>query len=326
MFNSSVIDVAIGLVFIFLLLSLICSAAHELIEMFLKQRAANLEEGIRELAGKNSQEFVSRLYDHGLINSLYKGTYAPAARGFFKRVKQRYRKGPDLPSYIPSRNFALALMDLNKKAPEILPKNVNDALRSFEAVAGEDLALVQLHIEDWFNSSMDRVSGWYKRRSQWLVLVLGLIAAIAVNADCIEIAKRLSTDTTLRQSVISMAESAAKSNPANDTRPPLDRIKGDLASLDGVGLPLGWTRVPKSFTEAWGLASLHWAGWLITALAISLGAPFWFDMLNKIIVVRSTVKPAEKSQREKSKDPTPPPAPVIAPAAVLPAPDAPDAG
>jgi hypothetical protein len=46
----------------------------------------------------------------------------------------------------------------------------------------------------------------------------------------------------------------------------------------------------------------HVFGWLLTALAISLGAPFWFDMLNKFIVVRSTVKPKEKSPEEKSKD------------------------
>jgi hypothetical protein len=46
----------------------------------------------------------------------------------------------------------------------------------------------------------------------------------------------------------------------------------------------------------------HWLGWLLTALAVSLGAPFWFDMLNKIIVVRSTVKPHEKSREEGSKD------------------------
>ena len=44
------------------------------------------------------------------------------------------------------------------------------------------------------------------------------------------------------------------------------------------------------------------AGWLITAIALSLGAPFWFDTLNKFMVVRGTVKPQEKSQSEKSKD------------------------
>ena len=43
-------------------------------------------------------------------------------------------------------------------------------------------------------------------------------------------------------------------------------------------------------------------GWIITILAASLGAPFWFDMLNKIMVVRNTIKPQEKSKDEKSKD------------------------
>lgn len=211
MFNSNIIDVAIGLVFIFLLLSLICSAAHELIEVVLKQRAANLERGIRELAGSNSGEFVKRLYRHGLVNSLYAGKYVAEARGLFKRLVNRYFRGEDLPSYIPSQNFALALMDLSKTAPEILPQNVKDALQSFERVAGKDVALLQQNIEDWYDSSMDRVSGWYKRSSQRIILALGLVLTIAVNADSIQIAKRLSTNSNLRQSVEELAESDRKS-------------------------------------------------------------------------------------------------------------------
>ncbi|MGH9962120.1 MAG: hypothetical protein ACREBC_34160, partial [Pyrinomonadaceae bacterium] len=45
----------------------------------------------------------------------------------------------------------------------------------------------------------------------------------------------------------------------------------------------------------------HWLGWVLTALAISLGAPFWFDLLNKFIVIRSAVKPHEKSPEDESK-------------------------
>jgi hypothetical protein len=300
LFNSSVIDVAIGLVFVFLLLSLICTAAHEIIEALMKARAANLERGIAELAGANSQDFVTRLYSHGLINSLFKGTYnAATAKGLFSKR--------NLPSYIPSKNFALALIDM-KNAGVNLPQNIKDALKAFETVAGQDVAQLQLHIEEWYNGAMDRVSGWYKRRSQWIILTLGLAAAIAVNADCIDIAKRLSTDSNLRQSVERMAETTAKANPVNDQRTPLDRIKDDLASLDGIGLPMGWG---KQHPEALEMVKLHWAGWLLTALAISLGAPFWFDMLNKIMVVRSTVKPSEKSGPEGTKDakPAAPPPP-----------------
>jgi hypothetical protein len=351
MFNSNIIDVAIGLVFIFLLLSLICSAAHEIIEAFMKARAANLERGIQELAGSNSQAFVTKLYSHGLINSLFKGTYAEAKKGLFA--------GRDLPSYIPSKNFALALIDLKNTGAE-LPQNIKDALQAFERVAGQNVAQLQLHIEEWYNTSMDRVSGWYKRRSQWIILVLGLAAAIAVNADCIAIAKRLSTNSNLRHSVEQLAESTMKdmpapnaSQPANagnqttdttsptpgtpvipgastgntggqDTAAAIRSIQQHLSTLDAIGLPVGRDYSLKSPAQLWTAARVHWLGWLITALAVSLGAPFWFDMLNKVMIVRSTVKPSEKSGDEASKDAKPAAAPAPAPEVPNPAPDQPD--
>ena len=109
-------------------------------------------------------------------------------------------KKANLPSYIPAKNFALALLDLRQTTPN-LPPNVNSALDAFEKNAGNDAAKLQRNVEDWFNSSMDRVSGWYKRYSQRIVLVMGLVAAVLVNADCIQIAKRLSTDASLRNSI-----------------------------------------------------------------------------------------------------------------------------
>jgi hypothetical protein len=349
MFNSNIIDVAIGLVFIFLLLSLVCSAAHEIIEALMKARAANLERGIQELAGNNSQAFVTKLYSHGLINSLFKGTYTEARKkGFFT--------GRDLPSYIPSKNFALAVIDLKNTGAE-LPQNIKDALQAFERVAGQDVAQLQRHLEEWFNTAMDRVSGWYKRRSQWIVLVLGLASAIAVNADCIAIAKRLSTNSNLRKSVEELAESTMKDMPAPNAGPPagagsqttdttsptpgtavtpgaspgnpgeqgvgtaLRSIQQHLGTLDAIGLPVGRDYSLKSPTQLWTATRAHWLGWLITALAISLGAPFWFDMLNKIMIVRSTVKPSEKSGDEASKDAKRAPTSAAVPDAPVPKPD-----
>jgi hypothetical protein len=308
MFNSSVIDVAIGLVFVFLLLSLICSAANEILESFLKRRASNLERGIRELVGKDDSNFIEKLYNHGLINSLYRGKYKPSRRWMLW-------KKADLPSYIPARNFALALLDMRHSAVE-LPENIKSALAACERNAGNDAAKLQRNIEDWFNSSMDRVSGWYKRYSQRIVLVMALIIAVLVNADCLQIAKRLSTNAILRQSVGALADSAT--TKADASMSPVDRVKIDLKTLDDIGLPLGWThpqgQAPIKFGDA---VSEHWLGWLLTALAVSLGAPFWFDVLNKIIVIRSTVKPAEKSGPEASKDSAPPP-PIINPLVTVP--------
>lgn len=321
MFNSSVIDVAIGLVFVFLLLSLIASAAKEGLESFFKRRAQDLEKGIKELVGtKDGGSFVVSLYNHGLINSLFAGTYGD--------------KNVALPSYIPSKNFALALMDLWSKGKVTLPQNVSQALDAFTLTAGSDATKMQAQIEDWYNSSMDRVSGWYKRRTQFWLFGIGLVITIAVNVDCGVIAKRLSTDTTLREAVVSAAQSQLKQTPASgsnatpkstdsSTDATITKIRTNLSALDGVGLPLGWTesvKVWKADVAAakdpnnadkkgdlweiafWNLIVSHIAGWLITALAVSLGAPFWFDTLNKIMVIRSTVKPHEKSKEEGSKD------------------------
>jgi hypothetical protein len=96
----------------------------------------------------------------------------------------------------------------------------------------------------------------------------------------------------------------------------LEHISGELNSL---GLPLGWVCAPDtSFPwlcppsadpadsrrvpdTMFGFV-LKLFGLLLTGFAVSQGAPFWFDVLNKFMVIRSTVKPSEKSKEQPSKD------------------------
>ena len=78
--------------------------------------------------------------------------------------------------------------------------------------AGGDVAKARENIENWFNSSMDRVSSWYKRRAQLTLLFIGLFVAIAVNVDTLTVAKRLSTDDGLRDSLVAAASEYAKAN------------------------------------------------------------------------------------------------------------------
>lgn len=257
----------------------------------------------------------------------------------------------------------------DQKDPKvIIPAHVQQGFNAFKITAGDDSGKMQKLVEDWYNSSMDRVSGWYKRRSQWWVFVIGLVLSVLVNANCVTIARRLSTDTTLREAVVTASQqelrnnstlagttsqtptpqpvgqaapatvedkssgtnsedSSSKYGPAIDKS--IGKITANLSALDGIGLPIGWGQDLKDWnkeTDAinektgfvekvkiYGAATWHLrvkmyphlAGWLLTALAVSLGAPFWFDTLNKIMVVRSTVKPSEKSKDEASKDPVP---------------------
>jgi hypothetical protein len=293
MFGSNILDVVVGLVSLFLLLSLICSAANELIEGMLKKRCQDLEKGIKEIVGTEAPgDFVSKIYNHGLVNALFRGEYGSTPKR-------------QLPSYIPARNFALALISIVKDTDRaVLPKNIKTALDSFEQSAANDAAQLQKSVEDWYNSAMDRVSGWYKRRTQVIIFVLGCILAICANADCVKYAQRLSKDSSLRQSAVAFAEATAKKDVSKDDRiEPIDKIKTEIESLDGIGLPIGWDK-RYAHTIRGGLDAIydHGIGWLLTAIAISLGAPFWFDTLNKLMVIRSTVKPHEKSKEESSKD------------------------
>jgi hypothetical protein len=330
MFGSEVLDVGVGLVFVFLLLSLACSAANELLEAAVKYRARALELGLRELLDDpQAAGLVRRFYGHPLVSSLFRGAYDPNSKG-------------NLPTYIPARTFALALMDVlqpasatvlsgaagalltplpSTPAPAVptagpvqqfrqtiaaLPASqVRTALLSLLDAAGDDASRARQNIEDWYNTAMDRVSGWYKRRTQAIIAVIGLALVVAVNADTVGIARYLSTNKTARALIVSQAEAAVRPAPGQPAGAPPD-LKAALQQLDEEGaLPLGWKpeatrdwrRVPQSGGE-WALKIL---GLLLTTFAVSLGAPFWFDMLNKIMVVRSTIKSEDKAAPQASK-------------------------
>jgi hypothetical protein len=309
MLGSEVLDVALGLIFIYLVLSLICSAVCEAIEAVLKSRSLYLKRGLQELLNDPSgKELVAELYSHPLVCSLFTGQYDSSKRG-------------NLPSYIPSGNFALALMDIvgvartvKSAAGSTEAETIRSALVAYSAknpavsralltlahTVEFDVTRMRSAIEAWYNSSMDRVSGWFKRRTHWVVLALGLIIAAGINADTILITNSLATDKSLRASLVSAASEHAKQA---DTAASQDFQK-DIQKIRETGLPLGWTlsnmdsrRVPQTW-RAWLVKIL---GLILTAFAISLGGPFWFDLLNQFMVVRSTIKPQEKSQTEPSK-------------------------
>ena len=316
MFGSEILDVAIGIVFVFVLVSTLASAIREGIEAWLKTRASYLEFGIRELLqDREGTGLCSELFNHPLIQNLFQGEYTPRPPS-----KKPLKNGGRLPSYIPSRNFAAAIMDIAARGPQ----NVGEEARSLtvpelRAViasrtdlrirgallaaidsAGGDLERARLNIENWYDSTMDRVSGWYKRSTQWFILWISLGIAITLNIDALQIIDHLSSNNTQRTALVAIVE--------RTTTAPVDyeTAKKELLALK---LPLGWTQRPLPHGPNEWLARL--CGWLIVAIAATLGAPFWFDVLNKMMVIRSTVKPREKSQEEASEDRQLPRAPAM---------------
>jgi len=343
-----IIEVAIGLILVYLFSSLICSAINEMIEGVLKNRATDLEKGLRALLqDPQGNGIVKELYNHPLVFGLFKGEYHsksnPTRLSFW-----RYLTPTNLPSYIPAANFSRALLDivlnpstagasappagtpatpapstggtpaapatstpmtmanLQQAVAGIPNQYIKSALSSLLETAGRDINAVRKNVEEWFDSSMDRVAGWYKRRTQWILLVMGLVVAVVFNVSTITISHHLWIDAPLREAVVSKAASQQQGGSAGKT--PGERLTDVRDALNSLGLPIGWSditfkehSVVVSKTEYsrryWFLISA--LGWLLTACAVSFGAPFWFDLLNKFLVIRSTIKPEKKSLEDK---------------------------
>ena len=247
------LDIAIGVIFIYLILSLACTAANEIIAGIFDWRAKNLENGIKNLlTDKDQPGFEDKFYNHPMIKSLC-------------GHKSDGRK----PSYIPPRTFSLVLLDL------IAPSD-GDESKTFESIrqkivelpnqsplrqnllillddAKDDIAHFHANIEVWYNNSMDRISGWYKRRTQTVTLILAFIVSFAFNADTFQIAKSLANDPVMRQAIVQQAQEVAEKHQAIseqgedandgeganniDALTSLEQIRGEL---DKTGLPFGW--------------------------------------------------------------------------------------
>ena len=154
-------------------------------------------------------------------------------------------------------------------------------------VLGEDAAggvdRLRIAVEQWFDTGMDRVSGWYKRWTQLWQLIIGLILAIVLNINIVAIGLALWNDIPFRTAIIAEAEKVGQSESA----PGVDTTR-DL--LKTTRLPIGWPEglpfIQRPFDWKTFDGSLL-AGWLLTAIGASFGAPFWFDLLNRFVKLRS---------------------------------------
>lgn len=351
MFGSAALEVAIGMVLIFLLMCLIMTSVQEALHGFFKTRARTLERAIMDVL-QDDRSLATRFYSHPLIYALHRG----------KRVDGKVQLPPaHFPSYIPRETFAATVLDLMQpngaKSPHM--KTALDGLKTF---AGKDPAALRREVEGWYDAAMDRASGAFKRKSQTSLFLLGIGAAILFNVNAVSLAQYLSVNPQHRAFIAGLAESElarakaapveaaepapavaadpatnqsegrpeanaieADPSPATDAAPPAppilsdERVRALTDQLSDTGLPIGWGEASLRWTQhgfpggaihfggPFSFAALMaWllllAGYLITAFATMLGAPFWFDILNKIMVIRSTVKPKEKSGDEASED------------------------
>jgi hypothetical protein len=281
----------------------------------------------------------------------------------------------DKPSYLNKETFSKVIIDLLRGSQvkpgddvqELIQKaldgkraNWDDAkissetasfLRSIWADANGDIAKFRTYLEVWFEETMDRATGWYKKHTQFILFFVGFAIAIAFNVDTLKIVNKLEKDPKLREQILQQADAFVKDHPDLDTelmqqeiefkRSVAQRMKADSAldkkdigtyiedSLKLVKYQLLKARRDTLMNRAESLLQkdirnvhhslgLEWesyecnsslleciflsiVGWTLTALALSLGAPFWFDLLNKLMKLRGSVATPTKDDKEKKQ-------------------------
>jgi hypothetical protein len=297
--GSPILDVAIGLSFVFFLLSVIASAVGEGIASVLNLRGKTLEQGLKGML--KSGGVVTSLLEHDLVRTeLDKDPRSEAScrrlwiERFFPKSWRRYERSS---SYVAPDVFAAAFKDLYddlKDQPGIEAQL--KALGVTGAWGGMQGDLKK--VESWFDKSMERVSGWYRRKSQLITVAIAIVVAIGLNASALRIVERLQEEPTVRTALVAQAEATAEEEGSTTTAAKEKSLEhaGKAASgaydkLTAMHVPLLWAKanVPQGFWP-WVTNAL---GWLLTIIAISLGAPLWFDAMGKLANLRTTGKKPE---------------------------------
>ena len=284
-----------------------------------------------EAARKDALFKLATLYDHPLVAGLSQLPW----RLFPWDVKVR------IPSYIPTQTFTHALLDTIapassgsptpllevRRALAYLPEHVRRPLLLSLNEAQGDLEQFRASLSVWYDNTMERVSGLYKRKTKLTVLMFAAIIAVFTNADTVAIVRALSSNKSLRDAIVAQAEATVQSRNGAAAQPTTATPRSDSASaaaitksisdLKALGIPLGYmpldsaTKATIEQAPLWGSPSKiglyvelywpqlrrAWIGLLLTTLALSLGAPFWFDILNKVVNVRAVGRnPAENAK------------------------------
>lgn len=340
MFQSVFFEIAIGMVFIFLLYSLLATAIQEITATWLSLRGKYLRQSISVMLRDMhfNDTLADNFYNHPLIR------------------KSIFKKHDKLPSYIAPDVFSKVLRDIlpdlylgygktlsDEEKIRLLPDGqLKKALLLYHKDGSQDF---DKGVQSWFNDAMDRLTGAYKRNSQNRLLIIGLILAVFFNVNSLAVFDKLSKDKKARNELIAQAEKFMAENnhydslhrrfqgvPWSDSgiSPTADDslqkavadslsyiefknrrdsiaafINGEINDANNAA-GIGWgaikgktIREKLSNIQGWDFLFFP-LGWLITALAITLGAPFWFDLLQKFIRIRGAgVRPPTDTEMKR---------------------------
>jgi len=308
------LDLILGLSFIYFVVSLGVTVVQELRANVLRLRFRNLEQWIDDTFDKGG--LAQKLKNHDLIKQLVrKGrnpSYIPNQRFIAALLDLVHQE------YDPDKSYNINTLKKAVESSESLPEDLKRYISQLISESAGELKYVRDTLADWFDNAMDRIGGTYKVINQKAIIVISFVLVVFMNVDTIQIARYLynnpeeraaiSTsvqlmhqDSTLQaiyreyveQDTIQDSTNAGKV-AGNEVVSAIRRNIDDLGklqdNLSSYGLPMGWDRgtIEKSLQPFdWGFWINKFIGLLISTLAVSVGAPFWYDLINKLVNIRS---------------------------------------
>jgi hypothetical protein len=312
-----ILGVAIGIATVCLIFSILASHMQEMWASFNARRAASLEIALKQMLSDSnlSQAF----FDHPLIQII---SFSPTRTSIFRR------KAPTAPrpTYISSDLFNKVLQSILISAHELpsselpnliaaLPDSVlKSRLKTLMLGLEKDVSACNSAVEKWYDDTMERINGLYKRDTQKVLLLIGLALAVVCNANLLRISSTLWTSAAARDEVNAVAQMYGCKDKSDCSDADYVKARTDLETNLKL-LPIGYQNFHFSDLKfeprdlSWHVVG-PWAynlfGWLLTAIAVSLGAPFWFDLINKFINIRMVgQKPATAAERKKAASTSP---------------------
>jgi hypothetical protein len=243
---------------------------------------------------------TAMLFDHPLLRSMMQPEQSAQA------TRSR------VPPYVSAEAFTRALID-TLAPPQGEPLTLGQvraaivrlgdsmpakkALLALADQAGNDVGAFTAMLAKWYDDEMDRVSGWYKRWAKRWIIVVAAVICIVGNVDGYAIARTLYADPVLRTAAVgAVQQGQACSAPGEKAEDRISCVR-NLADTRVVLWPADCPGSLRACVAPPGRTDPGAADWLIkllglalTVAAVSVGAPFWFDTLNRLVNLRNTGK------------------------------------
>jgi len=329
-----ILDLIIGVIFIYFLLSLICVALQEIKSRLRNERSLNLKKWICDNFNMDDgrDELGSRLWHNIIIDGLTQegrgASYIPKEvfvsalldeihyESNDRQEKRDYKAAPEKEKAEADEKikrlknpFDFDTIRESIESCSLLPFRIKRVLRQIHSESNGNMDSFRERLERWFDQAMERNAGTFKKKAQTSVLIFSVVVAIALNADSIRLVRYFYEHPAEATRVVEIAQkyvndSTWVNEAANDTTvsQQIKNLQATMTQIADLKLPLGWNAKVYEQDGFWIYVIKALAGWLITALAVSLGAPFWYDILNKLVDLRSSGrKPPETDQKPDPK-------------------------